>query len=66
MLIEITEDKFGNLMKDVACIEDKLNAIREVFEHEAVGHRKNRRSHYDDDDMDYRDYDRRGSHNRYM
>ena len=63
MLIEITEDKFGKLMKDVACIEDKLNSIREVFEHEAVGHRRGMMPY--DEDMEYREY-RREPRNRYM
>lgn len=63
MLIEITEDKFSKLMKDVACIEDKLNSIREVFENEAVGHRRGMMPY--DEDMEYRGY-RREPRNRYM
>lgn len=40
MVIEVTEDKFGNIMKDIACIEDKIIAIKELFENDAMGQRK--------------------------
>lgn len=64
MVIEITEDKFGSFMKNIACIEDKLMEIKEVFEHEAVGHRRGNRYPYED--MEYRGHERREPYNRYM
>lgn len=65
MMIELTEDKFGKAMKDLACIEDKLQEIKEVFEQESIGHRN--RPMYPYEEEDYRMRGRRSnSYNRYM
>lgn len=37
MLVEITEDKFGDIMKAISCMEDKLHIIKDLFEDDAIG-----------------------------
>ena len=65
IVIELTEDKFGKAMKDLACMEDKLQEIKELFEHESMEHRK--RSMYPYEEEEYRMRNRRSdSYNRYM
>lgn len=64
IVLEVTEDKFGEVMKDISCIEDKLDTIKEVFKAESVNYRKN--VHYPYDDREHSYYDRYNSRNRYM
>lgn len=42
VIIEMTEDKFGKAMRDIACIEEKLECIKFIFEGEAMGYRKHK------------------------
>ena len=42
MIIELTEDKFGKAIRDIACIEEKLEGIKFIFEGEAMGYRKHK------------------------
>lgn len=62
MVIELTEDRFGKIMKDIACIADKLSEVKEVFEDEAMGQRRSKGYEYPDHDYGYgyrsRDYSR--------
>ena len=39
IVIELNEDKFGRAMKNITCIEDKLQELKEVFEDEAMDYR---------------------------
>lgn len=64
IVLEVTEDKFGEVMKDISCIEDKLDTIKDVFKAESVNYRRN--AHYPYEDRDYKPYDRYDSRNRYM
>ena len=55
MVIEITEDKFGKVMKYVSKITEHADCLRELFEDissdSIYGDRYGNRKHYDDDDM---------------
>lgn len=54
IVIEMSEDKFGKAMKDIACIEDKLEGIKGIFEEEASGvSYRNKRYLNDDYDREY-------------
>lgn len=70
IVIELSEDKYGKAMKNIACIEDKLHAIRAMFEEDAIGHKRaydpyKRDSHHDEDRYEDRDHYRR-EYSRYM
>lgn len=54
IVVEMTEDKFGQAMKDITCIEEKLEGLKHIFENESMGYRNNRR--YAGDEREYRDY----------
>ena len=55
IVVEMTEDKFGQAMKDITCMEEKLEGLKHIFETESMGYRRNSRSYADE--RDYRDYD---------
>lgn len=55
IVVEMTEDKFGQAMKDIVCMEEKLEGLKHIFEAESMGYRK---KGYMDREYD-RDYDRR-------
>lgn len=60
MIIEVKEEEFGNVMKAVSCIEEKLRIIKEVFENDSMGYRMGYKKQHDDDEISYRkrSYDR--------
>lgn len=61
MIIEVKEEEFGNVMKAVSCIEEKLRTIKDVFENDSMGYRMGYKKHDEDEDrMGYRKhrYDR--------
>lgn len=57
IVVEMTEDKFGQAIKDITCMEEKLEGLKHIFETESMGYRRNSRSYADE--RDYRDYDHR-------
>lgn len=69
IILEITDDKFGKIMKSISeigkhkeCLEAMFEDLAEESEHEEkIGYRK----HYDDDDMYGSRYSMRRSNRRY-
>lgn len=63
IVLEVTEDRYGQVMECITCMEEKLSKIKSVFTEEALGER--RYSPYKQ--SPYRDYNyREREHNRYM
>jgi len=50
MILEITEDKYGKVMKAVSKIAEHAECLSEIFEDLSESEYGNRK-HYDDDDM---------------
>lgn len=64
IVLEVTEDKYGQVMEYITCIEEKLSKIKSVFTEEALGE-KRYPSHKQYPYRDY-EYPREREYNRYM
>lgn len=62
IVLEVTEDKFGKIMKAVSCIAKKAECLKELFEEDAMSYRG--KKHYDDDDDEEEEYRSRYSTRR--
>lgn len=70
IVIELSEDKYDKAMKNIACIEEKLYAIKAMFEEDAMGHKRvydpyRRNARHEDDRYDEREHYKR-EYSRYM
>lgn len=65
MIIELKEDKYGEAMKAVSCMEEKLHILKEILEQPSVDYRRPHREYdpyYREERNSYRDRE----YNRYM
>lgn len=66
IVLEITEDKFGKVMKSVSKIVEHAECLHDLFEDITEDSRYGERKRYDDDDMYGSRYgSRRGSRRSY-